>query len=73
MTKKTVYARIDRPAKVVSFEQKRGSDEVLDEWSSSMKGLLGLLERVGHLIQREEMMARIQPGAKEGGRKGVEA
>lgn len=59
--KKTVYARIDRPARVVSFEMKRGPDEVLDEWSSSMKGLLGLLERVGHLMQKEEMMARIQP------------
>lgn len=61
VTKKTVYARIDRPARVVSFELKRGPDEVLDEWGSSMKSLLGLLERVGHLMQREEMMARIQP------------
>ncbi|KAL6251384.1 proteasome regulatory particle subunit [Rhinocladiella similis] len=73
VTKKTVYARIDRPARVVSFEVKRGPDEVLDEWSGSMKGLLGLLERVGHLIQREEMMARIQPkeevGKKESGTK----
>ncbi|KAI1616384.1 26S proteasome regulatory subunit N5 [Exophiala viscosa] len=61
VTKKTVYARIDRPARMVSFEEKRGPDEVLDEWGSSMKGLLGLLERVGHLMQREEMMARIAP------------
>jgi len=73
VTKKTVYARIDRPARVVSFEVKRGPDEVLDDWSSSMKGLLGLLERVGHLMQREEMMARIQPGAKDEGRKTVKA
>lgn len=74
VTKKTVYARIDRPARVVSFEVRRGPDEVLDEWSSSMKGLLGLLERVGHLIQREEMMARIQPGSgKDDARKSVKA
>ena len=72
VTKKTVYARIDRPAKVVNFEVRRGPDEVLDEWSGSMKGLLGLLERVGHLIQREEMMARIQPTEKET-RKSVKA
>ena len=65
VTKKTVYARIDRPARVVSFEVKRGPDEVLDEWSSSMRGLLQLLERVGHLMQREEMMARIQPSEKK--------
>lgn len=70
VTKKTVYARIDRPARIVSFEVKRGPDEVLDEWSSSMRGLLQLLERVGHLMQREEMMARIQPGEtkKESGK-----
>lgn len=65
VTKKTVYARIDRPARVVSFEVKRGPDEVLDEWGSSMKSLLGLLERVGHLMQREEMMARIQPAEEK--------
>lgn len=73
VTKKTVYARIDRPAHVVSFEVKRGPDEVLDEWSSSMRGLLQLLERVGHLMQREEMMARIQPGEKKEGGKAVKA
>jgi 26S proteasome regulatory subunit N5 len=71
--KKTVYARIDRPARIVSFEMKRGPDEVLDEWSSSMKGLLGLLERVGHLMQKEEMMARIQPVDGGKGGKGVKA
>lgn len=69
VTKKTVYARIDRPARLVSFEVKRGPDEVLDEWGNSVRGLLGLLERVGHLMQREEMMARIQPGVKEEGKK----
>lgn len=63
--KKTVYARIDRPARLVSFEMKQGPDEVLDEWGSSMKSLLGLLERVGHLMQKEEMMARIQPGVSK--------
>ena len=75
VTKKTVYARIDRPAREVSFEKKREPDEVLDEWSSSMKSLLNLLERVGHLMQREEMMARIQPGGvgKEESGKAVKA
>ncbi|KAK5164260.1 proteasome regulatory particle subunit [Saxophila tyrrhenica] len=61
VTSKTIYARIDRPAQVVSFERKREADEVLNEWSGNMKGLLGLLERIDHLITKEEMMARIQP------------
>ena len=63
VTDKTVYARIDRPAKVVTFAKARGPDEVLNEWSSDMRSLLGLLERIDHLITKEEMMARIQPGA----------
>ena len=58
---KSIYARIDRPAKLVSFSKARGPDEVLNEWSSDMKSLLGLLERIDHLITKEEMMARIQP------------
>ncbi|KKY19711.1 putative proteasome regulatory particle subunit [Phaeomoniella chlamydospora] len=61
VTNKTIYARIDRPARTVSFEKKRDADDVLNEWSGSVKGLLGLLERIDHLITKEEMMARIQP------------
>ena len=62
VTDKTVYAKIDRPARVVTFAKARGPDEVLNEWSSDMRSLLGLLERIDHLITKEEMMARIQPG-----------
>lgn len=58
---KTIYAKIDRPARVVTFSKPRDADDVLNEWSSNMKSLLGLLERVDHLITKEEMMARIQP------------
>jgi 26S proteasome regulatory subunit N5 len=61
VTAKTIYAKIDRPARVVSFAKPRDSDDVLNEWSGNMKSLLGLLERVDHLITKEEMMARIQP------------
>lgn len=62
VTDKTVYAKIDRPARLVSFAKARSPDEVLNEWSSDMRSLLGLLERIDHLITKEEMMARIQPG-----------
>ena len=59
VTSKTVYARIDRPAGIVSFEKRRDADDVLNEWSGNMKSLLGLLERIDHLITKEEMMASI--------------
>ncbi|KAM0241835.1 hypothetical protein ACHAPO_001529 [Fusarium lateritium] len=61
VTSKTVYAKIDRPARIVNFAKPRDADDVLNEWSHNMKSLLGLLERIDHLITKEEMMARIQP------------
>jgi len=60
VTAKTIFARIDRPARIVNFAKQRGPDKVLNEWSSDMKSLLGLLERIDHLITKEEMMARIR-------------
>ncbi|KAI9817083.1 MAG: hypothetical protein M1826_001665 [Phylliscum demangeonii] len=60
VTAKTVYARIDRPAGVVSFAKPRMPDDVLNEWSSDMKSLLGLLERIDHLITKEEMMGALR-------------
>ncbi len=66
VTSKTIYAKIDRPARIVSFAKPRDADDILNDWSSDMKSLLGLLERIDHLITKEEMMARIQPGATGG-------
>ncbi|KAF2104684.1 hypothetical protein NA57DRAFT_30218 [Rhizodiscina lignyota] len=66
VTSKTIYARIDRPAGVVNFAKPRDADDVLNEWSSNMRGLLGLLERIDHLITKEEMMARIKPAGATG-------
>jgi 26S proteasome regulatory subunit N5 len=73
VTSKTVYAKIDRPARIVDFAKPRDADDVLNEWSSNMKSLLGLLERIDHLITKEEMMARIQPGADGKAKKGKDA
>ena len=52
-------------ALTVSFQKTRSADAVLNEWSGNMKSLLGLLERIDHLITKEEMMARIQPVVSE--------
>lgn len=65
VTSKTIYAKIDRPARIVGFTKPMDADDVLNGWSSSMKSLLGLLERIDHLITKEEMMARILPSKAE--------
>lgn len=65
VTSKTVHAKIDRPARIVSFAKPRDADDILNEWSYNMKSLLGLLERIDHLITKEEMMANIQAKSRK--------
>ncbi|KAH7885964.1 hypothetical protein F5I97DRAFT_1183425 [Phlebopus sp. FC_14] len=42
---KTIWARIDRPAGIVSFTSKRSAEDVMNDWSSDMQKLLGLVEK----------------------------
>jgi 26S proteasome regulatory subunit N5 len=42
---KTIWARIDRPAGVVNFTPKRSAEDVMNDWSSDMQKLLGLVEK----------------------------
>ena len=60
VTAKTIYAKIDRPARLVSFKRPSDADDMLNDWSGNMKSLLGLLERIDHLITKEVSLAQIQ-------------
>ncbi|KAK7468686.1 proteasome regulatory particle subunit [Stygiomarasmius scandens] len=42
---KTIWARIDRPAGVVSFRSQRSPEDVMNDWSSDMQKLLSLVEK----------------------------
>lgn len=52
VTSKTVYAKIDRPAGIVTFVKPKTGDEVLNEWSSDVGKLMGLVEKSCHLIAK---------------------
>jgi 26S proteasome regulatory subunit N5 len=41
----TIWARIDRPSGVVNFRAKRSAEDVMNDWSSDMQKLLGLVEK----------------------------
>ena len=41
----TIWARIDRPTGIVNFRQARTAEEVMNDWSSDMSKLLGLVEK----------------------------
>ncbi|KNZ74127.1 26S proteasome non-ATPase regulatory subunit 12 [Termitomyces sp. J132] len=41
----TIWARIDRPSGIISFRNKRSAEDVMNDWSSDMQKLLGLVEK----------------------------
>ena len=41
----SIWARIDRPAGIVNFRQARTAEDVMNDWSSDMSKLLGLVEK----------------------------
>lgn len=56
---KTIYARIDRPAGIITFQAKQDANALLNEWSGKVEGILGLIAKTTHLITKEEMVQEI--------------
>lgn len=54
-----VFAKIDRPAGVVTFSPKVSAEETLSAWSSDLGNLLTLVERTCHLINKEHMIHKV--------------
>ena len=52
----TIYARIDRPKGIVSFCAPKEATDILNDWSRNVSGLLDVVEKTCHLIQRENMV-----------------
>ncbi|KAK9464385.1 hypothetical protein V1512DRAFT_278440 [Lipomyces arxii] len=57
VTQGTIYARINRPEKIVTFDKPKDSNDVLNEWSSNITSLLGIVETLSHLISKEDMVS----------------
>ncbi|KAJ1643208.1 proteasome regulatory particle subunit [Coemansia erecta] len=55
----TIYARIDRPAGLVSFEKPSDGEDQLNMWTSDVGRLLSLVEKTTHLIAKEEIVSKI--------------
>ncbi|KAH6562853.1 hypothetical protein BASA50_003039 [Batrachochytrium salamandrivorans] len=56
---KTIHAKIDRPAGIVSFVARKDANTILNEWSHDINSLLELIVKTGHLITKEEMVHSI--------------
>ena len=53
---KTIYARMDRPLGVVTFNKKVTSEDRLNTWSKGIDNVLDLVKETCHLIAKERMI-----------------
>lgn len=42
---KSIWARIDRPTGIITFKMQKSPEDVMNDWSSDMQKLLGLVEK----------------------------
>lgn len=56
VNKGDLYAKINRPLKVVNFIKPKTENELLNEWSGNIDKLLESIETIEHLINKEEMI-----------------
>ncbi|KAG8467445.1 hypothetical protein KFE25_000761 [Diacronema lutheri] len=54
-----IWARIDRPAGVVSFQKPQQPNELLNDWSGNISSLLNLVESTCHQIRKETMVHNV--------------
>jgi len=59
VTSKSIFAKIDRPQGIITFNKRKNPNEFLNEWSGNVGELLGLIENTCHLIQRENMVHKL--------------
>lgn len=52
---KTIWAKVDRLAGIVSFSAHKHPNEVLNDWSRNLNSLMSLVGKTNHLINKEEM------------------
>ncbi|RLN53009.1 hypothetical protein BBJ29_003003 [Phytophthora kernoviae] len=55
----SIYAKIDRPAKLVSFHRPLSPEEQLSNWSADISELLRLVETTCHLVNKENMIHKV--------------
>lgn len=55
----TIYAKMDRPAGIITFQKPQPSEEVLTNWSNDVSQLLRLVETTCRLIHKENMTYKV--------------
>lgn len=50
---RTIFAKMDRPAGLVTFQKTKSNADVLNHWSADMNKLMNTVEKVTHLVEKE--------------------
>ncbi|GAV05535.1 hypothetical protein RvY_15653 [Ramazzottius varieornatus] len=56
VTKRTIFARIDRPEGTIVFRPQKNVNATLDEWAGNVSKLMEMINQTNHLINKEEMV-----------------
>ena len=59
VTKKQVYARIDRPKGIIVFAPPKTANTILNDWSGDISSLLNLVEGACQEIHKENMLHKV--------------
>jgi len=60
VSSKQLYAKIDRPAGIITFARKESPNDTLNSWAGDISKLLTLVQKTTHLISRENMLYGIK-------------
>lgn len=61
VSNKSVYARINRPEQIVTFQKAKKSEDVLKDWSYDVGQLIGGIEKIRQLVMKEYTLVDIKP------------
>jgi len=61
----TLYARIDRPNRVITFGEVTKPELEMNQWAESIDGVLDLVREAGHLISKEKMIQEARAKARK--------
>ena len=60
VSNKTISAKIDRLQDIVTFQQKKSPQEILNEWLVNLNSLMTIITKTCHLINKEETVHAVQ-------------
>jgi 26S proteasome regulatory subunit N5 len=60
VSNKSIVAKIDRLQDIVTFQQNKSPQDILNEWSSNLNSLMTIINKTCHLINKEETVHAVR-------------